>query len=243
MLVGRVKLQLVAFLLLSGGVAANIFVLQPHSWERLAGLKAQPRTALASAERFVGDTGSIGGMSGARAADRPGLAGASISDQQTGGAVAVEIPKDQTDITRAVQRELQLRGYETGAADGVAGLVTRGAIMGFEFDHGMPMTGKPSQQLLKTILLGAQGRAAPRTGGVAAAQSAEAESLIKSVQTSLAALGYRPGRANGRLTPETARAIREFEVDQSLPESGRLSGPLVARLTRLSAQGRVASGP
>jgi peptidoglycan hydrolase-like protein with peptidoglycan-binding domain len=240
--VGRVKLQLVAFLLLSSGVVANIFVLQPGSWQRLTG--RQPRIALASAERFVGNTGSIGGMSGARGADRSGFPGASFSDRQTSD-ITVAIPKDQTDITRAVQRELQLRGYETGAPDGVAGLVTRAAIMGFEYDHHMPMTGKPSQQLLKAVLLGARGRdgAAPRPGGTAVAQSAEAESLIKSVQTSLAALGYRPGRANGRLTPETARAIREFEVDQSLPESGRLSGPLVARLTRLSGQGRVASGP
>jgi peptidoglycan hydrolase-like protein with peptidoglycan-binding domain len=240
--VGRVKLQLVAFLLLSAGVAANIFVLQPGSWQRLTG--RQPRIALASAEGFVGDTGSIGGMSGARGGDRTGFAGASLSARQARD-IAAGIPKDQTDITRAVQRELQLRGYETGAADGVAGLVTRAAIMGFEYDHHMVMTGRPSQQLLKAILLGARGRdgAAAQQGGATVAPSAEAESLIKSVQTSLAALGYRPGRADGRLTPETARAIREFEVDQSLPESGRLSGPLVARLTRLSGQGRVASGP
>ena len=61
--------------------------------------------------------------------------------------------------------------------------------------------------------------------------------MISSVQTSLAKLGYRPGHADGELTPETARAIREFEVDQALPESGRVSGPLVARLARLSARG------
>jgi peptidoglycan hydrolase-like protein with peptidoglycan-binding domain len=73
------------------------------------------------------------------------------------------------------------------------------------------------------------------------ATTAEAESAIRSVQTSLARLGYKPGRVNGRLTPDTARAIREFEVDQSLPESGRISGPLVARLDRLAGGGRIAS--
>jgi len=55
-------------------------------------------------------------------------------------------------------------------------------------------------------------------------------------------LGYRPGRIDGQLTPETARAIREFEVDQTLTESGRVSGPLVVRLARLASEGRVATG-
>ena len=66
--------------------------------------------------------------------------------------------------------------------------------------------------------------------------------MIRSVQRSLAKLRYKPGPANGRLTPETARAIRAFEGDQALPETGRVSGPLISRLARLSGDGRVAQG-
>jgi peptidoglycan hydrolase-like protein with peptidoglycan-binding domain len=137
-----------------------------------------------------------------------------------------------------VQRELKVRGYETGAVDGAASPVTRAAIMGFEFDHGLPLTGRPNQELLKYILLGG---ARPKAARPSAAPTAEAEGVIRSVQTSLSRLGYKPGRIDGRLTPGTARAIREFEVDQSLPESGRISGPLVARLERLAGDGRIAS--
>jgi len=38
------------------------------------------------------------------------------------------------------------------------------------------------------------------------------------------------------------RAIRAFETDQSLPETGRISGPLISRLARISGDGKVASG-
>jgi peptidoglycan hydrolase-like protein with peptidoglycan-binding domain len=230
---GRVKLQLVAFLILSGGVAVNIFLMQPAARERMA--RAVPplsEARVAQAARvFTGDTGSI---------ERSGTVNRSdLADIGT-GAIAV-IPKDQVELTRAVQRELQARGYETGAADGVAGQVTRAAIMGFEHDHGLPLTGAPSQQLLQQIVLGTQGA---RLGDArpSAPASVEAERIIQQVQRTLSRLGYKPGAVDGRLSPATARAIREFEVDQALPESGRISGPRVARLARLSGRGQIAAG-
>ena len=70
----------------------------------------------------------------------------------------------------------------------------------------------------------------------------EAADVIRSVQTSLLKAGYRPGRATGKLTPETMRAIRAFEADQALPETGRVSGPLVSRLARVSGEGKMAAG-
>ncbi len=219
MLSGRVKLQLAAFLLLSTGVAGNVFFLQP----RLSGDDDERRMASGAPIAFGEDTGSIAGGGGV-----------SIDPLPT-----VEIPQRTADVTRAVQRELALRGYETGAADGVAGLMTRAAIMGFEYDHGMVMTGRPSQELLKRIVLGGGSGAKP-VGSQG--QSPEARDVIRTVQTSLAKLGYRPGRVDGQLSPETARAIREFEVDQTLSQSGRVSGPLVVRLARLANADRVAEG-
>jgi peptidoglycan hydrolase-like protein with peptidoglycan-binding domain len=224
---GRVKLQLIAFLLLSGGVAANLFFLQPRA--RGSDGEGMDARRMASADPIgVGDTGSIG-RPGARS--DAGLTASSL--------LPVSIPHDGADLTRAVQRELQVRGYETGGVDGVAGLMTRAAVMGFEYDHGLALSGRPSQELLKRILLG--GDTASKPIG-SRGQSAEARDVIRQVQSSLAKLGYRPGRIDGELTPETARAIREFEVDQALGESGRVSGPLVARLARLAGEGRVASG-
>jgi peptidoglycan hydrolase-like protein with peptidoglycan-binding domain len=121
--------------------------------------------------------------------------------------------------------------------------MTRGAILAFEYDHGLPLTARPSQGLLKSILLG-DGR---MTSGkrIVGTESAQAQDVIRSVQRSLARLGYRPGPANGKLTADTARAIRAFEIDQTLPGRGAFR-PLIARLARLSSEGRsprVQSGP
>jgi peptidoglycan hydrolase-like protein with peptidoglycan-binding domain len=126
-------------------------------------------------------------------------------------------------------------------ADGLAGPVTRAAIMAFEYDYGLALTGQPTNALLKQILLGS-GAATPRRGENIRVQSAEAEALIGSVQGTLAKLGYKPGPINGRLGPSTSRAIRKFEADQGLPASGRISGPLISRLARIAAKRRIASG-
>lgn len=226
----KVTLQLLAFLALTGGVAANVFFMQT-SERRAHG--AQPTAseawniaAIEAAE--FGDTGSIGHPAPANALDLAALG--------AGGAPAKAASPQE--VTRAVQRELQIRGYETGARDGVAGVMTRGAIMAYEHDHGLTLTARPSQELLKAIVLGEAGK-----GKGGKAETAEAQDVIRSVQRSLAKLRYKPGTANGRLTPETARAIRAFEGDQALPETGRVSGPLISRLARLSGEGRVASRP
>ena len=204
MLPGRVKLQLVAFALLSGGVAANLFLLQARGGLGSGGQASGEGRMAGAASVSLVDTGSIGREPGRRVTVTP--------------LAPIAVPQDIADVTRAVQRELQIRGYETGVADGVPGSMTRAAIMGFEYDHGLALTGQPSQKLLKRILLGGGDGASRRVGS--RGQSAQAESVIRSVQTSLAKLGYRPGPGSGRLTSETARAIREFEVDQALPEFG-----------------------
>jgi len=238
MLPGRMTLQLVAFTMLSVGVGANVFFLQ--SREQGSEVVEAAPWSMASAETVeVGDTGSIERSGEKRETAKNETAKKTTS--VSGGLQHPAVTGSVADVTRAVQRELQIRGYETGARDGVAGLMTRGAILAFEYDHGLPLTARPSQELLKSILLG-DGRT---TSGkrAAGAESAQAQDVIRSVQRSLAQLGYRPGPANGRLTPDTARAIRAFEIDQTLPESGRVSGPLISRLARLSSEGRVASGP
>jgi peptidoglycan hydrolase-like protein with peptidoglycan-binding domain len=232
MLPRRVTLQLLSFLVLAGGVVANIFFLQTSKTVAPASDDAAwNMAAIEPAE--VGDTGSI---------DRSGAASAAVKAVKASpvaSAVRAAQSMSAKDVTRAVQRELQIRGYETGSRDGVVGVMTRGAILAFEYDHGMPLTARPTQELLKAIILGEDGRGA----GKRLKETAEAQEVIRSVQRSLAKLGYKSAGTDGRLGAETMRAIRVFEGDQALPETGRISGPLIARLARLSGDGRVASAP
>ncbi len=233
MLPKRVTVPLIAFLVLSGGVGANVFFLQASGGRGMfsgRGIDAAAwNIAAIEAAEFGGETGSIGQSKSEGSANGLDLAALAASTQPASGG-------DKAEVTRAIQRELQIRGYETGARDGVIGTMTRGAIMAYEHDHGMPLTGQPGDELLKAIVLGEAGKAGARS---AKPQTAEAREVIGNVQRSLAKLGYKAGSPTGSMTPETVRAVRAFETDQALPVSGRISGPLIARLERLSGTGRV----
>lgn len=237
MLPTKVTLQLLAFLVLAGGVVANVFFMQSSGrGPASAAVSASEAWNIAAIEAAeFGDTGSINHGAKVPAAPLKGLDLATL-----GAGSAPTKSTSQEEVTRAVQRELQIRGYATGATDGVAGVMTRAAIMAYEHDHGLALTARPSQELLKSIILGEGGKPGARS---AKPGTAEAQDVVRSVQRSLAKLGYKAGAANGKLTLETARAIRAFEGDQALPETGRISGPLLARLGRLASDGRVAAAP
>lgn len=161
------------------------------------------------------------------------------------GSVAQKITADTTvnraEVIRGIQRELNTRGYGTSQPDGVAGLMTRAAIMAYEYDYGLPLTAEPTQDVLSRIVLGTAGPAA-HLKSQPQVKTGEAESVVRSVKQYLSGLGYAPGKIDGRLSEDLIRAMRDFELDQKMPETGRISGQLVTRLMRLQGQGQ-AAGP
>lgn len=136
------------------------------------------------------------------------------------------------ETVRAIQRELKKKGFGSMPPDGALRPVTRAAIMAFEHDHGLPLTGEASDDLLKRLLLGAP--AVPTAGKAGEVRSPHAEAIIKLVQKHLGERGYRAGATDGRLSPQTVAAIRQFEGDQGLRPTGRISGELLARLQERS---------
>lgn len=248
------RLAVGVFVLLSAGVAVNILWLQgTYNTKGVRGAMEWPgqRAAADRAKRLAIDplpdlrdqppathTMSASPIVQAtpRADARAGQADTAAAETATG---------ELAEITTAIQRELQSRGYQPGAPDGVAGAITRAAIMAWEFDHGLALTGEPTEILKKTIVLGltpasaalilAQWQALPKD------RRARAEQLIKWTQQSLSALGYNIGRVTGRINEDTERAIREFEMDQKLPAGGRISAPLVARIAKLTLPARLGS--
>ena len=138
------------------------------------------------------------------------------------------------ETVRAIQRELKQRGYGPVPVDGAIGLATHAAIMAFEHDHGMALSGEASEQLLERIVLGAV-EPANVSRAVDRIASPRAAEVIRSVQQWLAALGYQPGEINGRLGEETVKAIREFEVDKGMVPRGRISAHLVGQLGEATA--------
>jgi peptidoglycan hydrolase-like protein with peptidoglycan-binding domain len=139
------------------------------------------------------------------------------------------------DTVRAVQEELNRQGYGPIEADGVMRQPTRAAIMAFEHDHRLGLTGEASQAMLKQLVFGT-----PETEGAAGdieVRSPHAEAIIKQIQQSLGARGYRPGAVDGQISAETVAAIRTFETDQGLVPKGRISAIVLERLQTGIAQG------
>jgi peptidoglycan hydrolase-like protein with peptidoglycan-binding domain len=133
----------------------------------------------------------------------------------------------------AIQRELKQRNYGPLPVDGILRPATRAAIMAFEFDRGLPLSGEANAQILKAILLGAS---AARIGaGAANIRSLHAEEIVRGVQKSLVALGYQSASPDGRLGEDTVKAIREFEMDRGLVPKGRVSADLLVRLSEAVA--------
>jgi len=158
----------------------------------------------------------------------------------SGGNIVILNADDKVETTRAIQRELSSLGYKPGPADGTAGLMTQAAIMAFQFDNGLSLSGRADPDLLKILLFGIPEERAVGIKNAKKSVGPDARRVVATVQQTLRQLGYNVGKIDGELGMGTARAIRDFESDQGLRETGRVSGRLVARMVRLADNGRLA---
>jgi lytic murein transglycosylase len=79
-----------------------------------------------------------------------------LSDRIAGGGpVQASFGPDATGLTKADRQELQqrltARGFDTGGSDGVVGAKTEAAISAYQASAGLPVTGKPSLELLQRL--------------------------------------------------------------------------------------------
>lgn len=207
----------------------NVFVFQPPA-RQFASLPPAAGDGASSAEA-PGWSARHGAVPPAGATGTAGQ-GAAVPPLETGAVKPLPDTANRSDLVRAIQRELKAKGYETGAVDGVPGLVTRGAIMAYETDQDLPLTGEPRQALLQHLVLGSAG--IEPGAGDRAKPGPEAEAVIRAVQRAFRQLGYMTTLPDGRLNDATRRAIRKFEADRKLRETGRISGELLARLASVA---------
>jgi peptidoglycan hydrolase-like protein with peptidoglycan-binding domain len=147
---------------------------------------------------------------------------------------------EHSETIRALQRELRNLGYGALVSDGVMRPITRAAIMAYEWDEGLPLTGEASEMLLKRVLLGASATAEP-SAAARKLSSARAMQVVRLVQEHLAALGYQTLKVDGRLGEDTLRAIRDFEKASGLPAKGRVSAELLMSLEAAAQAKRAAA--
>jgi peptidoglycan hydrolase-like protein with peptidoglycan-binding domain len=141
-------------------------------------------------------------------------------------------------VVRAVQRELAARGFDVGGEDGRLSDKTKAAISTYEKNHGLPVTGVATDELLRHILLGDSVQPANTTGSVNdKIRGVSNEGLkVKAVQKVLADLGYTPGPVDGAMGEATKRAIIAFQRDRKIAQTGRITPALLTELTQVTGR-------
>jgi peptidoglycan hydrolase-like protein with peptidoglycan-binding domain len=161
-------------------------------------------------------------------------------DSSEAGGRTIQLKYDP--VVEEVQRQLLGAGYYRGLVDGVIGKRTRQAVEAYQRAEGLEVTGEPTTSLAEHIRYTREiAEASLFTGTVGADPEAEARAQVRRVQTGLAELAYSPGEISGEMNSETHRAIKQFQHDRGLAETGDISDGLMAELTKLSGQSELKS--
>lgn len=211
---------LVGFIALMAGVAYNALYLQGSTNRRIEKAVAADRGKRAEAQK-----------PGTRSAEPTKRASMLKADTANAEAFPEPLAEEaDTETVRAIHRELSQRNYGPLPLDGIVRPATRAAIMAFEHDSKLSLTGHATPAQLRSILLGTSGMA--DNAGAGEVRSLHAEALVRHVQRLLAARGAKLGTPDGRLGALTVAAIRAFETEQGLTPQGRISAEVLGRLDR-----------
>jgi peptidoglycan hydrolase-like protein with peptidoglycan-binding domain len=234
------------FLLVASGVATNALFMQaqPSMASRAVLERPLPRST-AERMRNTGDVAQQVTRVAARKSTEDRTQRTARLDPASasldGLPAVADTAEEDTETIRALQRELRQRGYGPLVSDGIMRPVTRAAIMAYEHDQNLPLSGEASEMLLGRVLLGASSSLEPASGTARKVATQRAAQVVRTVQEMLAKLGYQPGQIDGRLSEETVRAMREFDLDKGIAFKGRISADLLIRLTEAAQSGQSAT--
>lgn len=156
-----------------------------------------------------------------------------------------EAPK-RSELVEQVQTALAERDLYDGVVDGLMGGATASAIRAFEQAQGLPATGEASEKLLAALLTAPLRKsepapaartptAAPKPPAPAATGStAQPDAKLTAVQRALAKIGYGPVTIDGKMGTETRNAIKSFERDRGMPETGEPSPQVLRALQAMT---------
>ena len=155
----------------------------------------------------------------------------------------------RAEIIADIQRELAVRGFYDGAADGVWGAKTDTAMRDFASAAGLKSPIEANEELLRAIgksgLKATAGRAS--SSEVPARGDAIAETIVVkdpavpskrvlAIQRALADFGYGQIKPTGVFGLETASAIERFERDRKMPVTGQISERTTRELAAMTGR-------
>ena len=155
---------------------------------------------------------------------------------------------EQAALVRDLQLELSEVGLYDGTADGLFGPRTAAAIRVYQEKVGLAQDGRASPDLLirmRSTPLPPARPAAPVTqpanGDAIAAliesdmpsRAVQPDKRVLRVERALSKLAYGPLKVDGIADEETRTAIGQFEMDRSMPVTGKISARLEKELTNM----------
>ena len=143
------------------------------------------------------------------------------------------------DAVARLQQQLIEAGYDVGpdGADGKYGNNTFRAVVAFQEDHGLNVTGEAGQETMEAF--GTSGSAPAPTAQQAdglVIQDVEYGSkggAVVLLQAALNLWGYSCGKADGEAGPKTQAAINQFKQDRSLDADGKVDGTVWRALLKI----------
>src|SRR5215212_4939990 len=125
--------------------------------------------------------------------------------------------EEPSEEVTALQLDLQALEFYRGPVTGIFDTATVRALRELQGNFGLETTGELD----------------PKTAGaIDAARGRDTENAVTSVQTALTELGYYAGLIDGDYGPATTRAMRHFQSDHGLEESGDFDATTAATLFR-----------
>lgn len=123
----------------------------------------------------------------------------------------------QDTLVSDLQAALRERGYNV-RVNGTLDSGTRSAIRSFQRKQGLPVTGRPTAELLALV---------EQSGsGTAMAES----TMVRQIESRLANKGYDVGPVDGVVDSRTERAIRTYQAQRGMSATGMPSEDLLADL-------------
>ncbi len=127
-----------------------------------------------------------------------------------------------------VQQKLTALGTYAGQVTGVLDQDTRDAIMRYQRQNALALTGKPDSQFVEHLEYIYQiHQASTATSSIEPGLDRQS---VERAQRQLRKLGYDPGPIDGQLGAKTLEAIRLYQADARLAPDGRLTPELLDRL-------------
>ncbi|MDB5362526.1 MAG: penicillin-resistant DD-carboxypeptidase [Rhodospirillales bacterium] len=163
----------------------------------------------------------------------PGLRGPHVAPG-TPGALIPKLPMSEARAAdpvlqayvRSLQQQLPAHGYRPGPITGRLDPQTEQAIRAYQQDAGIQPNARSSWVLKQT--LDSVSFAQPPIRAAAARPG----NSVAFAQQRLAAKGYDPGPADGKLGRRTVTAIKDFQGDRGLARDGKLSPRVLDLLGR-----------